>query len=164
MWLNCREAERKKRDVCIDGQYTWVIENYEKAATHCRPPATTRIKSPVFLTSPEGYSLQLKVSPYGDDTAGGDKASLFMRIVSGPYDDMLQWPFKKIVTFTIWDTVRLNHLSKTFYSDNLECLRKPKNNKNNKWHGFNGVLHSKDISRFYISPNGSLFFCVRFQI
>ena len=161
--VNSKETERKRRDVCIDRQYTWVIENYENTATHCCPPATTRLKSPIFLTSPEGYSLQLKVAPYGDDLATRNKFSLFMRIVSGPYDDMLQWPFKKIVTFTIWDTVRLTHLSKTFHNDNLECLSKPKHKKNNKWHGFNGVLPSKDISKYYISPNGSLFFRFSFQ-
>ncbi len=52
-----------------------------------------------FFTSPSGYKIRFFVYPKGDGAGEGTHLSVFWEVLHGPYDDMLEWPFK--VTFTV---------------------------------------------------------------
>ena len=49
--------------------------------------------SPPFTTSPQGYTLCLRVDANGQGSGKGSHLSIFAYIMKGQHDDRLQWPF-----------------------------------------------------------------------
>ena len=49
--------------------------------------------SPPFTTSPQGYTLCLKVFANGNASGEGSHLSIYAYIMKGQHDDRLQWPF-----------------------------------------------------------------------
>ena len=54
-----------------------------------------------FHTSPGGYKMCVRVDPKGYGTSKGTHVSIFLRILKGPYDDKLPWPFLGTVNFCL---------------------------------------------------------------
>ena len=59
-------------------------------------PATS-YSSPIFRNHPHGYNLLIKLYPYGIGPATGKCASILFTLLPGDYDNLLQWPFSKII-------------------------------------------------------------------
>ena len=51
-------------------------------------------RSPPFYTKPGGYKLYLRVYANGTGDGAGTHVSVFVYILKGEHDDILQWPFK----------------------------------------------------------------------
>ena len=51
-----------------------------------------------FHTSPGGYKMCVRLYPNGADDGKGTHVSIFLKILDGPYDDNLPWPFFGTVT------------------------------------------------------------------
>ena len=65
-------------------------------------PATS-FSSPIFRTHPHGYNFFIKLYPYGIGPATGKCASILFTLSPGDYDNLLQWPFSKIINIGIRD-------------------------------------------------------------
>ena len=65
-------------------------------------PATS-FSSPIFRTHPHGYNFFIKLYPYGIGPATGKCASILFTLFPGDYDNLLQWPFTKIIHIDIRD-------------------------------------------------------------
>ena len=66
----------------------FTISEYSK-----RKQFNNQYYSPPFTTSPQGYTLCLKVFTNGDGSGKGSHLSIFAHIMKGQHDDRLQWPF-----------------------------------------------------------------------
>ena len=63
----------------------------------------TAIFSPAFYTSQYGYKLKLKAYLNGRDRGRGTHLSLYVIIMKGDYDALLDWPYNMRVTFYLLD-------------------------------------------------------------
>uniref|UniRef100_A0A8D2JKQ2 MATH domain-containing protein n=1 Tax=Varanus komodoensis TaxID=61221 RepID=A0A8D2JKQ2_VARKO len=76
------------------------------------------IYSPAFATHPFGYHLCVRLYPDGDGIGKGGHLSVFLALAKGPYDDVLPWPFRQKVTFTLLDPTRKRSpVTETFLPD-----------------------------------------------
>ena len=65
-------------------------------------PATS-FSSPIFRTHSHGYNFFIKLYPYGIGPAMGKSASILFTLFPGDHDNLLQWPFSKIIHIGIRD-------------------------------------------------------------
>ena len=56
---------------------------------------------PSFYTHPHGYRMFLGVDPKGFGGGKGTHGSVFTRLMKGPFDDHLKWPFRGEITIQI---------------------------------------------------------------
>ena len=59
-------------------------------------PATS-FSSPILRTDPHGYNFFIKLYPYGIGPAMGKCASILFTLFPGKIDNLLQWPFSKLI-------------------------------------------------------------------
>ena len=91
---------------CYDGELLWPINDYSvKRSLTDSIYEQKYLESPAFFTSKYGYKLRMRLYPNGDGVGKGSHVSLYFQILPGPYDELLEWPFKKKVTFKILDIV-----------------------------------------------------------
>ncbi|CAF3403048.1 unnamed protein product [Rotaria socialis] len=87
----------------LDGSMIWRIENVLEKMYDAQSERQTSIYSPVFFTSESGYKLCVRLYLNGDGSARGTHVSIFLIILRGPYDALLQWPFSYRVSFCLYD-------------------------------------------------------------
>ena len=75
-----------------------------------------------FYTSPGGYKMCIVVYPNGNGDGRCTHVSVFSKLLEGPYDDTLPWPFLGSITVNL-----LNQLA----DDNHHCKKIPINTKHN---------------------------------
>eukprot|EP00061_Rhincodon_typus_P011110 g35889.t1 len=76
------------------------------------------IKKISFFTSHCGYMLCLRLYLNGDGVGANTHLSLFLVIMKGRYDAILEWPFSKKVTFRLLDqSARRQHTVTAFKPD-----------------------------------------------
>ena len=112
--------ENESRTVCVDGTFIWKVNNYRKQMDESlASDEETAIFSPAFYTSQYGYKLKLKAYLNGRDRGRGTHLSLYIIIMKGEYDPLLDWPYNMKVTFYLLDqSERRQHRSHTL-SPNL---------------------------------------------
>ena len=102
-----RQLEPGHSDVII-----WKIPSVKfvfDSAKVARPSSDTLIEpatsfsSPIFRTHPHGYNFLVKLYPYGIGPATGKCASILFTLFPGDYDNILQWPFTRIIHIGIRD-------------------------------------------------------------
>ena len=82
--------------------------------------------SPVYRTHPHGYSFSVKFYPYGIGPPTGKLASILFTLFPGDYDNLLQWPFPKLINIGIRDQLDpLNTCMKTIRPDQDPAYKKP---------------------------------------
>ncbi|XP_072487869.1 TNF receptor-associated factor 1 isoform X1 [Notamacropus eugenii] len=104
-------------EASYDGVYLWKITNFTR---RCHESACGRIISlfsPAFYTARYGYKLCLRIYPNGDGTGKGTHLSLFIVIMKGEYDSLLEWPFRNKVTFMLLDQNNREHVTDSFHPD-----------------------------------------------
>ena len=88
-------------------------------------PATS-FSSPIFRTHRHGYNFFIKLYPYGIGPATGKCASVLFTLFPGDYDNLLQWPFPKIIHIGIRDQLDpMNTWMKTIRPDQDPAFKKP---------------------------------------
>ena len=88
-------------------------------------PATS-FSSPIFRTHPHGYNFFIKLYPYGIGPATGKSASILITLFPGDYDNLLPWPFSKIIHIGIRDQLDpMNTWMKTIRPDQDPAFKKP---------------------------------------
>ena len=88
-------------------------------------PATS-FSSPIFRTHPHGYNFFIKFYPYGIGPATGNCASILFTLFPGDFDNLLKWPFSKLIHFGIRDQLDpVNTWMKTIRPDQDPVYKKP---------------------------------------
>jgi TNF receptor-associated factor 4 len=89
-----------------DGTLLWRIPNFSTFLQDARlsPNTNAEICSVPFYTNKYGYKLIASVFPNGDGVgAEGKFLSLYVKILPGDYDNLLEWPFTYPIKFTLID-------------------------------------------------------------
>ena len=82
------------------GHYMWKIENFSRRLREAREGKLDHFVSAPFNVDSFGYRLCLAVYPNGEDSGGTD-LSVFVIIMKGAYDEVLDWPFALPVNITL---------------------------------------------------------------
>ena len=152
--------------VC-NGSYTWRIENYQQHRQAAIIGIATGILSPPFYTSFYGYKLCLRINLNGVDSGVGKHIALFVHMMQGDYDSILEWPFTGRITLTILDqsegTEFRQHISESLIAEpNHVASQRPTAPVNHEGHGCVAIAPIEHIREpQYINNNTML---VRIQI
>ncbi len=99
-----RIRENESRSTCTNGVFIWKIANYKQQYEQAvASPEDLAIFSPPFYTSQYGYKMRLKAYLQGRDRGKSTHLSLYIIIMKGDYDALLDWPFKQKITFFLID-------------------------------------------------------------
>ena len=79
----------------------FTISEYSK-----RKQFNNQYYSPPFTTSPQGYTLCLKVFANGDGSGEGSHLSLYACVMKGQHDDRLQWPFTGTIIIVLFNWLK----------------------------------------------------------
>ena len=147
--------------VC-NGSYTWKIENYRQRRQDAISGIATALHSPAFYTSLYGYKLCLRINLNGVDSGVGRYIALFVHMMQGDYDSILEWPFTGRITLAILDqsegTEFRQHVSETLIAKpSLLAFQRPTAPRNYKGYGyveFAPIEHIRDPQ--YIKNNTML--------
>ena len=87
-------------------------------------PATS-FSSPIFKTHSHGNHFFMKLYPYSIGPGTGNCPSILFTLLPGDNENLLQWPFSKLIHFVIRDQLDpLNTWKKTIRSDQDPAYKK----------------------------------------
>ncbi|XP_068674158.1 TNF receptor-associated factor 6-like [Montipora foliosa] len=126
--------------VC-NGSYIWRIENYRQCRQDAMNGVMTAIHSPAFHTSLYGYKLCMRINLNGVDSGVGKFIALFVHMMQGDYDNILEWPFTGRIALSILDQREgvefRQHISETLVAKpNLLAFQRPTAPRNYKGYGY----------------------------
>ncbi|XP_067938707.1 TNF receptor-associated factor 3-like [Watersipora subatra] len=87
--------------VSYNGELTWKISNYKQKKSDAIRGRQMSIYSYPFYSSKYGYKMCARAYLNGDGNGKGKCLSLFFVLMRGEYDELLTFPFKQRVTFTL---------------------------------------------------------------
>ena len=106
----------------------FVFDSAKKARPSSDPliePATS-FTSPIFRTHPHGYNFFIKFNPYGIGPTTGKCASILFALFPGDHDNLLKWPFSKLIHIGIRDQLDpMNTWMKTIQPDQDPAYKRP---------------------------------------
>lgn len=101
-----------------NGTFIWKIPEVTRRTKEAVSGKIISLYSAPFYTSRFGYKLCLRVYMDGDGSGKGSHLSLFITMMRGEYDALLQWPFTQMVTLLLLDqsntTMRKQHIIQCF--------------------------------------------------
>lgn len=86
-----------------DGKFIWKIGNYSAKLAESKLANNLELNSEAFYTSRYGYKLSASVFLNGNGSGEGSYLSLYIRVLRGEYDNLLEWPFRLPISFRILD-------------------------------------------------------------
>ncbi|XP_074067802.1 TNF receptor-associated factor 1 isoform X4 [Macrotis lagotis] len=104
-------------EASYDGVYLWKITNFTRRCHESACGRMVSLFSPAFYTARYGYKLCLRIYLNGDGTGKGTHLSLFIVVMKGEYDALLEWPFRNKVTFMLLDQNNREHVTDFFHPD-----------------------------------------------
>ena len=85
-----------------DGTLIWKIPNVKVAMAEAKVKMV-ELKSNPFYTSRYGYRLGASVFLNGNGSGENTHLSLYIRMLQGEYDNLLEWPFRLPISFQLLD-------------------------------------------------------------
>lgn len=127
------ELRREVEELAVssDGILIWKIPDYSRKLQEAKQRANYESFSPPFYTHRYGYKLQVSAFLNGNGSGEGSFLSLYIRVLPGQYDNLLEWPFSYRVTFSLLDQSdpslsKPQHITETFLPDpNWKNFQKP---------------------------------------
>lgn len=154
--LEHKLSELKTKQEKLDfGEYVWKIENFAFIRKQAQNETKIQIGSDHFYSHKHGYKMSMFVYPDGFSIHKGIHFGVFFCIMPGPFDDILQWPFKYVVTLSLINQqTGLDHAS---YSIKYNHLKNHANwNKPNKTVNEEGLGFHKFIQLDQLVNNAAL--------
>ena len=84
-----------------NGLFIWKIPDIRRRYRDAVDGKTVSLYSPPFYTSPHGYRVCVRTYLNGDGIGKGTHISVFFFIMRSEHDNLLSWPFKQSVRFTL---------------------------------------------------------------
>ena len=101
-----------------NGTFTWKIPDVRRRYGDAVERRTISLYSPPFYTSPHGYRMCIRVYLNGDGLGRGTHASVFFVLMRSEHDNLLSWPFRQSVRFTLVNQVNPDaSISEAFVPD-----------------------------------------------
>ena len=127
--------------VC-DGSYIWRVENYRQCRQRAIDGGMTELYSTAFYIRPGGYRLCMRIHLNGVGSRVGQHVALFVHMMQGDYDTILEWPFTGRIVLSILDQSdasefrHRHHISQTFVArPNLPAFQMPTAPRNYEGYG-----------------------------
>lgn len=110
-----------------DGRLIWKIDDFKKkreAEAKGQPPCLSSVP---FHIGRCGYKMAMKAYLNGDGEGRGSHLSLYVVLMPGDFDALLQWPFRQTVSLSVLDqSGACNHRSLSFRPDPTnKCFQQP---------------------------------------
>jgi len=145
--------------------YTWKIGGFEEILRKAKKGGKDQIESDPFYTGECGYKFKMRLYPNGNGIGQNTHLSIFLAIIVGEYDAILQWPFPKQVTLTLIDQ-QGNLGDRQTVSHPLTGAEiwksRPLKGKEGVWGNQTFVAHDELKKRAYIVDD-TIFFQVKFE-
>ncbi|GMT18909.1 hypothetical protein PFISCL1PPCAC_10206 [Pristionchus fissidentatus] len=122
--LECKSSNLEKM---YGAQLVWRLDNIQQRQNEAKSGARSTIFSIPFVSSRHGYKMCLSACLYGDGPVRGHYFSVYVTILRGEYDALLQWPFTHKVTVSLMDQ---NGLEKDRV--NIDYVIRPMASRENK--------------------------------
>ena len=123
-----------------NGSYIWKIDNYRQRRQDALSGVRTYIYGPSFHISPYGYKLCMRIHLNGVDSGVGKQVALYVHMVQGDYDSILEWPFTGRITLSILDQTDgagyRHHITQTMIMPNNLSSQRPITFYNQKGYGY----------------------------
>ena len=100
-----------------DGTIIWKISNFSRRYEDAASGKTHSLYSQPFFTSHYGYKMCLRLYPYGDGMGKSKHVSLFFVVMKGEYDDILDWPFQRKISFSLLNPEKRRPITDSFIPD-----------------------------------------------
>ncbi|KAF8359157.1 trf-1 [Pristionchus pacificus] len=97
------ETKSSNLEKMYGAQLVWKIDNIQQRRNEAKSSARPTIFSPPFMSSRHGYKMCLSACLYGDGPSRGHYFAVYVTILRGEYDALLQWPFVHKVTVSLMD-------------------------------------------------------------
>lgn len=141
--------------------YVWKISGFSEILRQAKHGRNNKLDSQPFYTETYGYKLKVSVNPNGDGSGKNTHLSVFVIVMKGDYDGMLNWPFNQKVSFILIDQQdsveeRENIVMHFKANAKLENFSRPTSDENPGRGYARFVSHDKLKSRRYIADD-SLF-------
>ena len=141
--------------------FVWKINNFNEMLRQAKAKENKMLESVPFYTKRYGYKLKVKCNPNGQNSGKRTHLSVYIAIMKGEYDAILDWPFKKQVRFTLIDqqedpVERENVVKRVTLGDHPENGTRPINEVNKSRGYAEFISHEKLFSRYYL-VNDTLF-------
>ena len=114
------------------GIFIWKIPDIRRRYRDALDRKTISLYSPPFQTSPHGYRMCVRVYLNGDGAGKGTYISMFFVLMRSEHDDLLSFPFKQSVRFTLINQEnRAESISEAFAPDlKSQSFQKPDSEMN----------------------------------
>lgn len=86
-----------------NGNYIWRISDYKSKYLESAYKGAKELTCQPFYSSRHGYKVSASVFLNGYGSSDNKYLSLYFKILPGEYDNLLEWPFRLPVTFTLYD-------------------------------------------------------------
>lgn len=111
----------------------WRISRFAQLRAQADAGNERSFNSPSFYTQLGPYHVRLRLYPAGDGQGTGTHLSLYLQIMHGDYDSILEWPFKHRVKFELLDQLYgADHIRDIFLPDPASTsFQRPDQNEEN---------------------------------
>ncbi|XP_074642015.1 TNF receptor-associated factor 4-like [Tubulanus polymorphus] len=138
-----------------DGIFIWKLPDYKLRLAEARSKPGLEIVSEPFYTSRYGYKLVTSLFMNGNGAGEGKYVSLYIKLVPGEYDNILEWPFCLPMSFTLLDQNPLServNIRESFIPDpTWKHFRKPDKEESSLGFGYpKFVSHETLKTRKYL--------------
>lgn len=114
------------------GIFIWKIPDIRRRYRDALDRKTISLYSPPFQTSPHGYRMCIRVYLNGDGAGKGTYISMFFVLMRSEHDDLLSFPFRQSVRFTLINQEnRAESITEAFAPDlKSQSFQKPEGEMN----------------------------------
>ena len=115
-----------------NGSFIWKIPDIRRRYRDALEGKTVSLYSPPFRTSTHGYRMCMRIYLNGDGSGKGTYLSLFFVLMRSEHDNLLEFPFRQSVRFTLINQVtRSDSITEAFAPDlNSQSFQRPKSDMN----------------------------------
>jgi len=102
-YIDRLKEELERANICKDGVLVWKIKDFEAKMEEAKSSDGLELVSLPFYTSVSGYRLQASLFLGGNGAGEGTHISVYIKVLPGEFDNILKWPFKHTISFTLID-------------------------------------------------------------
>ena len=114
-----------------DGALLWHITEVRQQIQNAKKTDNVMIDSPPFYTGRYGYKMCIRAYLNGAGSGEGTHLSIFLVLMKGEHDKLLQWPFQSKVNLILIDQLHKKHLIQTFKPNpRSSSFQRPKTDMN----------------------------------
>ncbi|XP_050648926.1 TNF receptor-associated factor 4-like [Macaca thibetana thibetana] len=132
-WQELQDLQQELEDLSVgsDGVLIWKTGSCGQWLQEAKAKPNLECFSPAFYTQKCGYKLQVSAFLNDKGSGEGTRLSLYIDLLPGAFDNLLEWSFARCVTFCLLDQsdpglAKPQHITDTFHpGPNWKNFQKP---------------------------------------